>query len=85
MRAHDRLATRDGPFAIMECASCRYGVTVPQLSEEGLARYYSTEYYEDFYENSRESSGPLHRLRGRWRRLLHRDGADELTSRLTWR
>jgi SAM-dependent methyltransferase len=52
----------------MECASCQYLVTVPQLNEEGLARYYSIEYYEDFYENSGERRGPLHWLRGRFRR-----------------
>ena len=68
MRAPDRLATRDGPFTVMECASCHYGMTVPQLSEEALTRYYTSEYYEDFYENSGERDGPLHRLRGWFRR-----------------
>jgi SAM-dependent methyltransferase len=52
----------------VECASCEYGVTVPQLSDEELTRYYTGEYYEDFYENSGEGAGPLHQLRGLFRR-----------------
>jgi SAM-dependent methyltransferase len=68
VHALDRLATGDGPFAIMECASCQYGVTTPQLSDEALARYYPIEYYENYYEHSAERrGGPLYRLRGRFR------------------
>jgi SAM-dependent methyltransferase len=68
VHALDRLATGDGPFTITECASCRYGVTIPQLTDEELARYYPIEYYEDFYEHSAEGGGGLlHRLRGRFR------------------
>jgi len=69
VRALDRLATGEGPFTVMECASCQYGMTAPQLSDEALARYYPIEYYEDFYEHSAEGAGnPLHRLRARFRR-----------------
>jgi 2-polyprenyl-3-methyl-5-hydroxy-6-metoxy-1,4-benzoquinol methylase len=66
VRAFDRLITGDGPFTVTECASCQYALTVPQLSDEELARYYQTEYYETYYEHSTASGGnPLYRLR-RW-------------------
>lgn len=69
IRARDRLATGDGPFTIMECPDCRYGVTIPQLSDEDLARYYSSAYYEGYCEFSGEAGGgPAQRLRGWFRR-----------------
>lgn len=69
MRARDRLVTGDGPFTVVECTACEYGLTMPQLSGEALARYYPDEYYEDFYEHSGGAGkGLLHRLRGRFRR-----------------
>jgi 2-polyprenyl-3-methyl-5-hydroxy-6-metoxy-1,4-benzoquinol methylase len=69
VRAFDRLVTGDGPFTIMECATCRYGVTVPQLSDSALGRYYSSGYYEGYYEHSQNLAGSLmHRLRGWIRR-----------------
>jgi 2-polyprenyl-3-methyl-5-hydroxy-6-metoxy-1,4-benzoquinol methylase len=64
LRAFDRLVTGDGPFTVMECAACQYGVTVPQLSDEALAPYYSTGYYEGYYQHSGGARGnPLYRLR----------------------
>jgi 2-polyprenyl-3-methyl-5-hydroxy-6-metoxy-1,4-benzoquinol methylase len=69
VRARDRLVTGDGPFTVLECAACEYGITDPQLSEDELARFYPGEYYEDFYEHTqRESGSRLHRLRDRFRR-----------------
>ena len=65
----DRLVTGEGPFTVVECAACEFGLTVPQLDGEGLARYYLDEYYEDFYEHSDEPRGnALHRLRDSYRR-----------------
>jgi SAM-dependent methyltransferase len=69
VRALDRLVTGDGPFTVAECPDCEYGLTIPQLSGEDLARYYPAEYYEEFYEHSGASGGGLlHGLRGRFRR-----------------
>jgi SAM-dependent methyltransferase len=69
VRALDRLVTGDGPFAVVECPGCEYGLTIPQLSGEALARYYPAEYYEEFYEHSGGGGGgPLYRLRARFRR-----------------
>ena len=70
MRALDRLVTGDGPFTVVECPDCEYGVTVPQLSDEELAPYYdAVGYYEDYYEHTRKDArDPLHRLRSRFRR-----------------
>jgi 2-polyprenyl-3-methyl-5-hydroxy-6-metoxy-1,4-benzoquinol methylase len=69
VRAFDRLVTGDGPFTVMECAACRYGMTVPQLGDEALAPYYSAQYYEGYYEHSGgEGRGPLNSLRGWFRR-----------------
>ena len=65
VRAFDRLVTGDGPFTVVECTSCHYGVTVPQLSNEELTPYYSNEYYEGYCEYSgQKSANPLYRLRG---------------------
>ena len=52
VRALDRLVTGDGPFTVIECPDCEYGLTIPQLSDEALAAYYPAEYYEEFYEHS---------------------------------
>lgn len=68
VRAYDRLVTGEGPFGVVECPTCRYGVTVPQLSVEELGPYYAESYYEDYYEHTgAESAGFLHRLRERQR------------------
>lgn len=73
VRARDRLVTGAGPFGVLACADCRYGATVPQLSESELERYYSDQYYEDFYEHSGQEGGsPLHRLRQRFRERASR-------------
>jgi SAM-dependent methyltransferase len=64
----DRLVTGDGPFTVMECTQCEYGVTFPQLSEEELAPYYSTDYYAGFCEYAgRVANNPLYRLREAFR------------------
>ena len=64
LRAYDRLVTGEGPFAVLECPACRFGVTDPQLSGAELGPYYAESYYEDFYEHSgRAPMNPLHRLR----------------------
>ena len=69
VRALDRLVTGDGPFTVIECPACEYGLTVPQLGDEALAAYYPAEYYEEFYEHSGGAGGgPLHGLRARFRR-----------------
>lgn len=69
MRAKDRMVTGEGPFDILECRECRLGVTLPQLSNEELGRYYSSTYYEDFMEwNEHEQGSLLMRLRERWRK-----------------
>jgi SAM-dependent methyltransferase len=68
VRALDRLVTGDGPFTVIECPGCEYGLTIPQLSDEALAAYYPAEYYEEFYEHSGgRGGGLLHRLRGLFR------------------
>jgi 2-polyprenyl-3-methyl-5-hydroxy-6-metoxy-1,4-benzoquinol methylase len=69
VRALDRLVTGDGPFAVVECAACEYGVTDPQLTDEELAPYYDAiGYYEAFYEHSgAATASPLYRLRHRFR------------------
>jgi 2-polyprenyl-3-methyl-5-hydroxy-6-metoxy-1,4-benzoquinol methylase len=68
--AYDRLVTGEGPFAVMECAACEYGVTDPQLSNEELGPYYdAVGYYESYYEHTgARARNPLHRLRSRYRR-----------------
>ena len=69
LRGRDRLITGDGPFTVLECTSCRYGVTVPQLSEQALARYYPPEYYDFWGYSGEQGSGgsPLRRLLARFR------------------
>jgi 2-polyprenyl-3-methyl-5-hydroxy-6-metoxy-1,4-benzoquinol methylase len=68
VRAFDRLVTGEGPFEVMECPACEYGVTVPELGEDELSRFYPDQYYEDFYEHSDGEDHLLHRLRERYRR-----------------
>jgi SAM-dependent methyltransferase len=67
VKAFDRLVTGDGPFAVLECAACSYGVTDPQLSGAELERYYGGEYFHGFY-GSGAPSGPLERARAAFRR-----------------
>jgi 2-polyprenyl-3-methyl-5-hydroxy-6-metoxy-1,4-benzoquinol methylase len=70
VRALDRLVTGEGPFGVVECEACEFGLTTPQLSGEGLGPYYAETYYEDFYQHSEvKRRGALARLRnalGRW-------------------
>ena len=69
VRAFDRLVTGDGPFTILECAACRYGVTDPQLRGAELAHYYGGSYFGEFYDDgSRMPSGALELARDRFRR-----------------
>jgi len=69
VHARDRLATGDGPFSVIECRACEFGLAVPQLSEEELGPYYAESYYEGYYEHSGEGSGNrlLMRLRDKFR------------------
>jgi SAM-dependent methyltransferase len=69
VRSIDRLVTDDGPFAISECPSCRYGVTLPQMSDEELERYYGSGYYACYYGHGGE--GP-HGLLEHARELFRR-------------
>lgn len=50
--AIDRLVTGDGPFDVLECRACSYGVTDPQLRGAELERYYGGEYFGDFYADA---------------------------------
>jgi SAM-dependent methyltransferase len=67
LRGRDRLITGDGPFEIMECTSCQFGLTDPQLSEEELARYYPPAYYDFWGYSGQPGANPLQRLLGRFR------------------
>lgn len=68
VHAVDRLVTGEGPFGVVECRACEFGLTMPQLSGEELGRYYADAYYEDFYEHSGMHRGALTRLRDWLRR-----------------
>jgi len=57
VHAYDRLATGDGPFTVVECRACEFGLTIPQLSEEELGPYYAESYYEGYYEHSGKGGG----------------------------
>lgn len=59
VRARDRLVTGEGPFGVVECPACEFGLTIPQLSDEELGRFYADSYYEDFYEHSGAGGGGL--------------------------
>lgn len=66
IQALDRLVTGEGPFGVVECKTCQFGLTTPQLSGEELGHYYADTYYENFYEHSSEThSALLLRLRER--------------------
>jgi SAM-dependent methyltransferase len=67
LRGRDRLITGDGPFTVMECVNCEYGVTLPALSEQELARYYPREYYDFWGYSGRSGGNPLQRLLARFR------------------
>jgi len=78
VHALDRLVTGEGPFGVVECESCEFGLTTPQLSGKELGRYYAEAYYEDFYEHSGERRfGLLTRLRDE----VRRQGAERRYSR----
>jgi 2-polyprenyl-3-methyl-5-hydroxy-6-metoxy-1,4-benzoquinol methylase len=62
VRGRDRLITGDGPFAVMECVDCEYGLTLPQLSEEELAPYYPREYFDFWGYSGQPGKNPLQRL-----------------------
>jgi 2-polyprenyl-3-methyl-5-hydroxy-6-metoxy-1,4-benzoquinol methylase len=68
--SRDYLVTGDGPFDVVECPKCEYGITSPVLTDADLGRYYdATGYYEAYYEHSGDAArGALHRLRSRYRR-----------------
>jgi SAM-dependent methyltransferase len=69
LRARDRQVTGDGPFSVLECRACRYGVTEQQLRGSELQRYYPREYFEAFREHERPGRlSRLESLRGRYRR-----------------
>jgi SAM-dependent methyltransferase len=64
--AIDRLVTGDGPFRVLECRSCNYGVT--ELRGLDVADYYGGDYFEAFYEHDRAAPfSPLERARERYR------------------
>jgi SAM-dependent methyltransferase len=67
LRGRDRLITGDGPFEVMECTSCQFGLTDPQLSDEELARYYPPEYYDFWGYSDRPPENPLQGLLERFR------------------
>jgi SAM-dependent methyltransferase len=67
VRGRDHLITGDGPFTVVECAACQYGLTEPQLSEEALAPYYPSEYYDFQGYSGRQSQNPLLGLLERFR------------------
>lgn len=80
--ARDRLVTGNGPFGVLECPACRFGLTVPQLTKEELGPYYAESYYEDFYEHS-ERRRPS--LPERVRKALADRGAERRNERPPFR
>jgi hypothetical protein len=52
--------TGAGPFGVLECRSCSYGVTAPQLRGSELLRYYGADYFEGFYGHDEDA--PRNRL-----------------------
>ncbi len=82
IRAFDRLVTGDGPFSVVECVGCEYGVTVPQLAGDQLAPYYAQSYYESYYEHTDSSQRSLLQ---RLRELLRKRGAVRRQSRPPYR
>jgi 2-polyprenyl-3-methyl-5-hydroxy-6-metoxy-1,4-benzoquinol methylase len=82
VHARDLLVTGEGPFGVVECRACEFGLTTPQLSGEELGRYYADSYYEDFYEHSGNGrGGPLTRMRD----MVRRRGAEQRYSRPPFR
>jgi SAM-dependent methyltransferase len=72
-RAIDRLVTGEGPFEVLHCPACNFGVTLPRMTDDELARYYSSTYYEAFCEWADGGGGSLLvRARSRWRRFSAR-------------
>jgi SAM-dependent methyltransferase len=68
VHAFDRLVTGDGPFTVLECRDCQYGVSDPQLRGEALARYYGAAYCDGYYGHAGPPpSGWLERARARFR------------------
>src|SRR5579859_2376558 len=67
LRGRDRLITGDGPFTVMECRDCQYGLTLPQLSADELARYYPPEYFDFWGYSGRAGENVLHQLLARFR------------------
>jgi SAM-dependent methyltransferase len=67
VRGYDRLITGDGPFAVMECARCDYGVTLPQLGDADMARYYPPRYFDFWGYSGRAAQSPLQRQLTRFR------------------
>jgi SAM-dependent methyltransferase len=62
VRGCDRLITGDGPFTVMECADCQYGLTLPQLNGAELERYYPPAYFDFWGYSDRPSENLLQRL-----------------------
>jgi SAM-dependent methyltransferase len=60
--------TGAGPFGVLECRSCSYGVTAPQLRGSELLRYYGADYFEGFYGHDEDAPrNRLERARERFR------------------
>jgi SAM-dependent methyltransferase len=72
-RAIDRLVTGDGPFEVLHCGACNFGVTVPRMIDAELERFYSSAYYEAFCEwDEAGATSPLRRARAHWRQVSAR-------------
>ncbi len=82
VHARDNLVTGEGPFGVVECRVCEFGLTIPQLQGEELGRYYADSYYEDFYEHSGAGGGGL---LARLRDTARRRGAEQRHSRPPFR
>jgi SAM-dependent methyltransferase/ribosomal protein S27E len=67
LRGRDRLITGDGPFTVVECPDCQYGLTLPQLSADELALYYPPEYFDFWGYSGRPGENVLQRLLARFR------------------
>jgi SAM-dependent methyltransferase len=59
--------TGDGPFLVIECASCEFGLTLPQLSDQELEPYYPPEYFDFWGYSDRPGENPLQLLLERFR------------------
>jgi 2-polyprenyl-3-methyl-5-hydroxy-6-metoxy-1,4-benzoquinol methylase len=69
VRAFDRLVTGEGPFTVLECRACHYGVSDPQFRGGELDHFYGTPYAESFYEHSAPGQiGVLEHAREQFRR-----------------